>query len=150
MSNYRQIYYHLVFRTKNSRRVFIQKKLPDLFQYVWGITKEKQCHLYRINGMEEHIHIFSDLHPAIALSDYIRDIKTSSSLWIKQKGIFPLWEGWSTGYCALTYGHKDKNTIINYVKNQQAHHKKESFEREYERLLIESGIKIDYNYFLKD
>ncbi len=150
MSNYRQIYYHLVFRSKNSERVFTVDNRPDLYQYIGGIIKEKNCHLYRINGMEEHLHIFSDLHPSISLSDYIRDIKTASSLWIKENHIFPHFRGWSTGYCALTYANKDKNTIINYIKNQQVHHNKETFKEEYRRLLTESGIKIEEGYFLID
>ena len=150
MSSYRQSYHHLVFRTKNSKRVLTLEELPRLFQYIWGIIKEKDCHLYRINGMEEHIHIFSDLHPSVSLSDYVREIKTASSVWIKKNRIFPFFEGWGSGYCALTYGHNDKDAIIEYIKNQQVHHQKESFIQEYERLLIENGVKIDYKFFLKD
>jgi len=51
------------------------------------------------------------------------------------------------GYAALTYAWKDKDMIINYIKNQQEHHKNETFEQEYKRLLEEHGIKIDSQYF---
>jgi len=97
--------------------------------------------------MEDHIHFLSDLHPSIALADFVRDIKTASSLWIKQHGKFRAFEGWADGYAALTYAWRDKDLIVNYIKNQQEHHKKETFEEEYRRLLEEHGISIDERYF---
>ncbi len=138
---YRQIYYHIIFRTKSSEKVLTKEKLPELFKYIWGIVNAKNCHLYRINGLDEHIHFSSDLHPMVCLADYMRDIKTSSSLWLKENNIFPYFRGWAEGYCAVTYGHADKDRVINYIKNQEVHHKKETFKEEYHRLMEESGIK---------
>lgn len=104
--------------------------------------------MYRINGIEDHIHIFSDLHPAVSLADYVKDIKVASNLWIKESGLFPKFTGWQDGYGAFTYSIKEKDIIINYVKNQREHHKKESFYDEYKRLLIENGIEFDEKYLL--
>ena len=91
--------------------------------------------------------MLSDLHPSLALADYIRDIKVASSLWLKSHLGFPDFEGWSDGYAALTYSWRDKDMIVNYIKNQREHHKKESFEDEFRQLLIEQGITIDEKYF---
>jgi hypothetical protein len=77
----------------------------------------------------------------------MRDIKTSSSIWLKQSGKFPDFNGWGEGYAALTYGWKDKEKVANYIKNQPEHHKKESFENELRRLLEEYGIEVDERYF---
>ena len=88
MSSYRQILYHIIFRTKDGKRTLIQEPIKELYAYTLGIVKSKKCFLYRINGMEDHLHLFSDLHPSIALADYVRDIKTASSLWLKQHGKF--------------------------------------------------------------
>jgi REP element-mobilizing transposase RayT len=97
--------------------------------------------------MEEHIHILSDLHPNIALADYMRDIKTASSIWLKGNDKFPEFDGWADRYAALTYAFSDRDTVINYIKNQKAHHKKFSFEDEYRKLLEEHHVKIDERYF---
>jgi REP element-mobilizing transposase RayT len=102
MSSYRQILYHLIFRTKESRKTLVQEHSRELYAYLMGIIKNKNCFLYRIIGIEDHIHILSDLHPSIALADYMRDIKTSSSIWLKQSTKFPAFEGWADGYAALT------------------------------------------------
>jgi REP element-mobilizing transposase RayT len=98
--------------------------------------------------MDEHIHILSDLHPSIALADYIRDIKTSTSLWLKQQTGFEYFKGWADGYAALTYSFQEKEMIVNYIRNQQKHHKKVSFKDEYRQLLNEHGVIIDEKYFL--
>ena len=98
--------------------------------------------------MEDHIHIFSDLHPKVALADYIKDIKVSGSLWMKKNGNFPKFKNWQDSYGAFTYSIKQKEIIINYIKNQKEHHKRESFYEEYKRLLIENEIEFDEKYLL--
>ena len=148
MSSYRQIIYQIIFRTKHSQKTLKPEHNEILFKYIWGIIKNKNCHLYRINGMEEHLHILTDLHPGIALADYIRDIKTASSIWLKASDYFPNFVGWADGYAALTYSYWDKDILIKYIKNQQQHHKSESFEMEYSRLLKEHNIDIDERFFL--
>ena len=147
MSSYRQILYHIVFRTKNGKQTLSQEHEKELYAYIMGIIKNKNGFLYRINGMEEHIHFLSDLHPNIALADYVKDIKTASSLWLKAHANFPAFEGWAYGYAALTYTWHDKDMIVNYIKNQQEHHKTETFIDEYRRLLEEHGIKIGDKFF---
>lgn len=149
MGSYRQILYHIIFRTKNSRKTLPLDYNDKLFAYIMGIIKQKECHLYRINGMQDHIHILTDLHPSIALADLMREIKTSSSIWLKQQTEFSNFKGWSDGYAALTVSFKDKTRVIEYIKNQQDHHKNESFSNEFRRLLEEEGIEIDEKYFLK-
>ena len=98
--------------------------------------------------MPDHLHIFSDLHPSVCLSDYVKDIKVASSLWIKESGLFPIFPGWQNGYGAFTYTINDKVRIINYVQNQKEHHKTENSLDEYKRLLIENGIDFDEKYLL--
>jgi REP element-mobilizing transposase RayT len=147
MSSYRQILYHLIFRTKDSRKALVQEHSRELYAYLMGIIQNKNCFLYRINGMEDHLHILCDLYPTIALADYMRDIKTSSSIWLRQSGKFPEFNGWADGYAALTYSWKDKDMIVNYINNQQEHHKKESFKDELRKLLMEHGIEVDEKFF---
>ncbi|MDN3667857.1 IS200/IS605 family transposase [Echinicola jeungdonensis] len=140
MNSYRQIYYHLVFGTKNRENSIPEEHCTLLYKYIWGIIKKKGCNLYRINGMQEHIHIFTDLHPSICLADFIKDIKVSSSFWLKNHDNFPKWNGWANGSGSFTCSHKEKDSVISYIKGQKEHHKKVSFIEEYEGLLNEYGI----------
>lgn len=148
MTSYRQIYYQIVFGTKYRKPAINPEHDEDLYKYIWGIIKNKNCKLYRINGIEDHIHIVSDLHPSVSLSDYVKDIKVASSIWLKESGKFPAFEGWQDGYGAFTYSVREKDMIINYVKNQKQHHANENFYDEYKRLLTENKIKFDEKYLL--
>ena len=147
MSSYRQILYQIIFHTKHSRNTLNPEHSKELYAYIMGIVKNKNCFLYQINGVEDHLHILSDLHPSVALADYLRDIKTASSLWLKQSGKFPDFQGWADGYAAFTYTYRDKDLIVNYIKKQQEHHKKVTFEEELRRLLLENDVAINELYF---
>lgn len=146
MSTFRQIYYQIVFSTKYRKPSLNEVNEEALYKYIWGIVKNKKCKLYRINGMPDHIHLFTDLHPSVSLSDFVKDIKVSSNLWIKQSGLFPEFEEWQSGYGAFTYSVREKDMIINYIKNQKQHHKKENYEVEYKNLLTSQGIEFDEKY----
>ncbi len=145
---YRQIFYQIVFGTKHRKPTINKESETELYKYIYGIIKNKKCKLYRINGIDDHIHIMSDLHPTICLSDYVKDIKVASSIWMKESGKFPLFEGWQDKYGAFTCSIREKDMIINYIKNQKEHHKTESFYDEFRRLLIENEIEFDEKYLL--
>ena len=147
MSSFRQIFYHIVFRTKDSAKTLPLSDCDDLYRYIWGIIKNKKAILLRINGMEDHVHILSDLPPTVALADYVRDIKANSSSWLKNNRKFPAFVGWAEGYAALTYAWRDKDMIVDYIKNQREHHKQTDFVSEYRKLLEEHGIMVDNRYF---
>jgi len=148
MGSFRQIFYHIIFSTKLRKRSIKNENCELLYKYIWGIINKRKCKLYRINGVEDHIHIFSDLHPSISLADYVRDIKVNSSIWMKDSGLFPMFESWQDGYSAFTYSIKEKDVIINYIKSQKEHHQKETFEQELIRLLKENEIDFDPKYLL--
>lgn len=150
MSAYRQILYHIVFRTKASEPTIDQKHAAELYKYIWGIIRNKNGVLFRINGMEDHIHILSDLHPSVALADFVRDIKVASAKWVKDSGLFPGFRGWGIKYCAITYSIKEREIIINYIKNQQEHHRHESFQDEILRIFRDAGIEEDAKWFWID
>ena len=147
MSSYRQLLYHLVFRTKDSRPTIRPENEGQLYAYITGIIKNKNSHLYRINGVKNHLHICTDIHPTLALADFVKDIKVYSSMWMKSSDLFPDFNGWADGYAGITCSYFDLGKVIEYIKTQKEHHERRSFEEEYRSLLLESGIKIDERYF---
>ena len=148
MSTYTQILYQIVFSTKNRGKTLDKNNRERLFKDIWGILKNKKCHLYRINGVEDHLHIVTHLHPTISLSSLVKDIKLGSSEFIKESDIFPKFNGWQNGYGAFTYSIKEKDRLIEYVKNQEEHHRKVSFKEEYIRLLGEHNIQFEEKHLL--
>ena len=146
MSTYTQILYQIVFSTKYRERTLTHENRPELFKFISGILKNKKCHLYRINGVEDHLHIITHLHPGVALASLVKDIKIASSVMIKKKGLFLGFGGWQEGYAAFTYSIDAKDNLIEYVKNQEEHHKARVFKEELIELLREQEVEFDEKY----
>ena len=149
MSN-TKLLYHIVIRTKYSHKTIPNEHADELYRYMWVFIKNKKSVLYRINGMPEHIHLFVQLHPTIAVSDFVRDLKTSSHTWLDTQPHFPDFLSWSKKYCALSYGIRDKGMIVNYIKRQREHHHAEEFHVEFRRLLEENQVEIDERYYMEE
>ena len=88
MSTYKQLLYQIIFSPYKHHKVLQKEHRPELFRYIWGILKNKKCHLYRINGIEDHIHIVTDIHQSIPVADVVKDIKLASGKMIKEKKLF--------------------------------------------------------------
>lgn len=146
MSTYTQILYQIVFSTKYRERTLVKEQRPQLFSAIWGVLQNNKCHLYRINGVEDHIHILTHLHPTVALANLVKDIKLGGTSFIKEKGIFPNFRGWQEGYGAFTYHIDAKDRLIEYIKRQEIHHAKATFKEELKGLLEEHGVEYEDKY----
>ena len=93
MSTFTQILYQLVFTTKNREHTLTKTGREELFRYISGVIKNKNCHLYQIGGVDDHLHIITHLHPSVALASLVKDIKLASSSHIKANRLFPLFSG---------------------------------------------------------
>ena len=149
MSTYTQIIYQIVYCTKNRERILTKPNREELFGYIRGVLKNKNCHLYCIGGIEDHIHILTHLHPSISLASLVKDIKLASSEFIKTNRLFPDFNGWQNGYGGFTYSYKDKNRLIEYVKNQERHHSKPvNYKDELIVLLKANGVEFEEKYLI--
>lgn len=148
MSTYTQLLFHIVFSTKNREHTIVQDQKKRLFGYIHQLLTNKGCHLYRLNGVEDHLHILTHIHPTISVSHLVKDIKLASYDFILKEKIFPNFKGWQNGYGAFTESYKTKNNLIEYIKNQESHHKKLSFFEEYKTLLKDHGVEFDPKYLL--
>jgi putative transposase len=148
MSTFTQILYQIVFSTKKGERTMNYENSEKLYHYIWGVLKNKNCKLYQLNGTEDHLHILTHIHPSVSLSSLVKDIKISSSLYIKQEKLFPYFSSWQEGYGAFTYHINQKEVLLNYIKGQRDHHHKKTFKEELIELLKEHGIEFDEKYLL--
>ncbi|MDE5594007.1 MAG: transposase [Muribaculaceae bacterium] len=117
---------------------------PDLYRYIWGIIRNHGCKLYRIGGIENHIHMLIDLNPMISLSSFVKEIKRCSNLWIKDSlEKYPAYKGWARGYYAFSVNYRDRQKVIDYIISQPEHHKVTDSEKELENLLQSEGLSDD-------
>lgn len=146
MSTYSAIAYHIIFSAKGREPVFKGDQREELYRYIGGILRNRHCHLYRVGGVEDHVHILTSLHPTVSLADLVKDIKTGTAHWIKEHSVFPMFLHWQDGYAAFTHSKSELGRLIEYIAKQEEHHRRKSFEEEYRELLAEAGIDFDERY----
>jgi len=142
-NTYSQITIHIIFAVKYREWIINSKYREELFKYISGIIKNKKQKLLAINGVADHIHILIGLSLSDALSDLVRDIKNNSSKFINEKKWFPGEFRWQNGFGAFSYSRSQRSEIINYINNQEKHHKKTSFKEEYLNIL--NKFEVQYN-----
>lgn len=132
---YSQIYIHIVFAVKGRDNLISSKWKEELYKYITGVITNEGQKLLAINGMPDHIHILIGLKPNVSLSNLVRDIKSNSSRFINdRKWIAGKFE-WQNGFGAFSYGHSQLTDVINYIRNQEEHHKTRTFREEYIQFL---------------
>jgi hypothetical protein len=84
----------------------------------------------------------------VSLANLVKNVKASSSLWIKENSVFRSFAHWQDGYGAFTHSKGEVDALIEYIKGQAEHHRRTTFAEEYRNLLAEAGIEFDERYIL--
>ena len=141
--SYTNLHYHIVFSTKNRVAVMDETVMPRLCQYFGGIIRELDGTLLLANGPADHIHLATTLSPKLALTDFLRTIKTNTSRWIHQNFAHMGDFRWQDGYSAFSVSHSAVPKVIRYIRNQIEHHRTVTFEEELRTLLRRHNIDYD-------
>jgi len=148
-NTYTQIHIQAVF-TVHDRQCLIDNVWKDeLYKYITGIIQNHDHKVLQINGMPDHIHILFGMRTTQSISDLMKQVKQDSSKWINNKGFVVGRFSWQAGFGAFSYSKSQIPRVINYIKNQENHHKKKSFTEEYLDLLDEFEIDFDKRYIFK-
>jgi len=148
--SYTRLYYHIVIRTYRSKNTINIEHERELYSYMWGFIKKQNAVLLRVGGMPDHIHIFVSLPTTLSVATFVQQLKISTSKWLKANKNFPTFNGWGKEYAAFTYSHREKDIIVNYIKNQKKHHRKVKFADEYRAFLIKNGMEVREDYLTGD
>lgn len=149
-NTYTQIHIHAVFAVRNRQSLIQTVWKDELFKYITGIITHNGHKLLAINGMPDHIHLLFGFRPDQSLSDLMRNVKRSSSLWINKQQFLSGKFSWQEGFAAFTYSRSQLKEVICYIENQELHHQKKSFSEEQRELLRLHGISFDERYLMKD
>lgn len=142
-----EIYLHVVFSTKNRVPYLRDPTIrEDLFGYLKGTCDGLHCPSIRTGGWEDHIHILCRFGRTISVADFLKEVKVASSSWLKLQdkrlGDFH----WQAGYGAFSLSPSHIGGAIEYIKNQDEHHRTVSFQEEFRRLCSKYGVEIDERY----
>jgi putative transposase len=138
---------HVVFSTKD-RQPFLRDKLlrGELHRYLGGILEKLDCQPLMIGGIEDHVHLLFALSRSAVTADVIKEIKRSSSVWIKRRAPELDSFAWQSGYGVFSIGFSQVEAARSYLARQEEHHRKTSFQEEYRELLSRYEIAYDERY----
>jgi REP element-mobilizing transposase RayT len=148
-NTYTQIHIQAVFVVQNRACIIHQTWKEELYKYISGIIRNHGHKVLAINGMPDHLHVLIGMRPTQSLSDLIQDIKGDSSKWINQQGFIKNRFSWQEGYGAFSYSKSHVASVIDYIRNQEEHHRKKTFIEEYHDFLKKFEIEFDERYIFK-
>ncbi len=138
--------YHVVFSTKSREPIIIPEIRDDLHRYMGGILKREGGVLLEIGGMSDHIHMAIKLRPVHSLSDIMKKVKGNSSKWLNEQNRLPVRFSWQDGYGAFSVSESQILTVIQYVREQEKHHRSQSFKVEFIRILECHRVEYEEQY----
>jgi len=148
-NTYSQIYIQVVFAVQGRPNVIPEQNKEELHKYMTGIVRERDQKLLAVHCMPDHTHILIGLRPSMALSDLVRDVKNGSTNFINRSGWVMGRFSWQEGFGAFSYGHSQLKRIMDYIRDQERHHARNSFRDEYRRFLKRYEIEHDEKYIFK-
>jgi putative transposase len=141
--SYSQNHLHIVFSTKDRQKLLAPTMQPKLWSYMAGIGRNHGFLVLANGGMADHVHLLIQLPPVLALAKAISLVKANSARWMNEHGMNFAWQ---EGYGAFSVSASNLATVERYTANQERHHRKMTYEKEFKGFLRKHGIPFDPKY----
>lgn len=148
-NTYTQIHIQYVFAVKYRTGRIHKNWKDELYKYLTGVVQNQGHKLLAINGMADHVHILIGVRPNQSISDLAKTLKQNSSLWINENRLSKGKFAWQEGYGAFSYSRSHVHKVVQYIQNQEEHHKKKTFSEEYIDFLNAFEIEYEEKYLFK-
>jgi putative transposase len=135
---------HVVFSTKNRLPLIHDDIIAGLHAYLAGTARKLDCECFRVGGVADHVHLAVRLPPTKMAAKVVSEIKTGSSMWMKEQGVAAF--AWQRGYGLFSVGPADIGALVGYIEGQEAHHRKRSFQDEMRAFYEKYHIAFDERY----
>lgn len=148
-NTYSQISIHSVFAVKNRENFILKDWRDDLHKYIAGIIKGAGAKPLAVGGWKDHVHIFFGMPVTTRIADFVGVVKANSSKWINENKMVKSNFQWQAGYCAVSHSKSQRDTVIKYIMNQEAHHKATTFKEEYLKMLHDFEVEYEEKYLFE-
>jgi REP element-mobilizing transposase RayT len=148
-NTYSQVYLQFIFAVKGRENLIPQKHNDELQKYITGIVHNRNQKMLAINNMPDHLHLLVGFGTALSMGDFMEEVKSLSSRHINDKGWIRGKFEWQRGYGVFSYSRSQIDSVIQYIFNQQIHHKKQTFKEEYFEFLRKFGVDYDEKYLFE-
>ena len=139
--SYTNLLYHIVYATKERAPLITNALRPRLHEYLGGTVRGLGGVAIEINGVADHVHILAKVRPTISISEFLSKLKSGSSGWAKRQTARRF--AWQSRFAAFTVSESQVERVRRYIRNQEEHHRRYSFEDEFKALLRAHNIDFD-------
>ena len=147
MAAHQQLLYHIVFSTKERRHLLKPDPMREgVWSYMAGITSNLGGHALRIGGYFDHAHLLVRIPAKVAVADFVRQLKSSTSKHINEANRPAAKFHWQDGYGAFTVSRSKVDAVVQYISGQMEHHGKRSFQDEFLKMLQDHEVDYDVKY----
>lgn len=137
---------HIVFSTKERRPWLASDIRPRVWAYLSRILQNLECHAITVGGVDDHVHVLCNLTKKHAPMKVLEILKKDSSKFVKtldaRLGDFH----WQDGYGLFSVSPSHVEPVREYILKQEEHHRKETFQEEFLRILKKYGAAYDERY----
>ncbi len=148
-NTYSQVYLQFVFAVKNRQCLINPKHNDELQKYITGIVQNRKQKMLAINNMPDHLHLLVGFGTTMSMADFMEEVKSISSKFINEKEWIRGKFEWQRGYGVFSYSRSQIDSVINYISNQQEHHKRRSFKDEYLNFLEKFKVEYDEKFLFE-
>jgi len=139
-----------VFAVKYRNAVIGKKWKHKLMGVIGNLINETKCKTIIVNGVEDHVHCFPGLKPVVSVSELMKTVKAKSSKYVNDHSLTSARFEWQEGYGVFSYGQSQVDRVYKYIQNQEEHHKKQSFRKEYLGFLKKFRVEYDEQYIFQE
>jgi REP element-mobilizing transposase RayT len=143
---YTNLLIHALFSTKNRQPILNVELKSRLYPYMAGIIAQLKGRPVIVNGPKDHVHLLFVLPAALPLADLMEKLKANSSKWVHEESPHQKDFAWQSGYTAFSVSQSNVAAVKRYIAQQEAHHRKLTFQEEVLALLKKHGVQYDPRY----
>ena len=148
-NTYSQITIHAVFAVKYRKNFISKDWRDDLHKYIAGIITNNDAKSLAVGGWLDHVHLLFGMPVTASIADFMNVIKSNSSKWVNEQQFLKEKFQWQGGYGAFSYARSQRDIVINYIMNQEEHHRTKTFKEEYLKMLTDFDVDYDDKYLFE-
>lgn len=134
------VWIHYVWSTKERRPFLVPSIRVSVFSHIRENAHAKGIHLDVINGAVDHAHALISLGADQTIAKIAHLLKGESSHSINAEGLVPGEFCWQSEYYAASVDPVGVNQVRNYIRNQEEHHRRKTFDEEYQEFIKKYGL----------
>jgi REP element-mobilizing transposase RayT len=145
LHSYSKVWLHLIWSTHNKEKVLLKGVRKQVSNFLYNYAEEKEINMKTNYVNAEHVHALVDLPTTLSIDECLKLLKGSSSHYINYNRLVNNKFRWARGYGAFSVSESQLKRVIDYINNQEEHHRTKSFTEEYELFMKRYGIEYAKN-----